>query len=168
MSNDIFKNQTQKSQLETAKEFYKWNFQSMENIAKNVSNSKTKLIYISAKNSPLATKEYIASKRLSEKLILEKSEQKLLDGVIFRPGVIYDNRLKQLSVFELLKLMFTMENKISLRDLINYLISNGFAFNKNLYFTNMDNLNDKICETIIETENCHISNKKRIISNSNI
>ncbi|KAL6929795.1 hypothetical protein ACO0SA_001199 [Hanseniaspora valbyensis] len=140
MAKTNFDKEDTKTHIDSVKQFYKWNYQSLENIAENVSNPKTKLIYISANKSPLASKEYIDSKRLSEKLLVKKSK----------------------------KILLKSDNKISLRDLINYLVSNDFVFNKKLYFTNIDKLNDKICEKIIEAENNEIQSNGEIIKNSDI
>lgn len=168
MAKTNFDKDDTKTHISNVKQFYKWNYQSLENIAENVSNPKAKLIYISANKSPLASKEYIDSKRLSEKLLIKKSKESCLDSIIFRPGIIYDTRLKKLSVWQIIKILLKSDNKISLRDLINYLVSNDFVFNKKLYFTNIDKLNDKICEKIIEAENSEIQSNGEIIKNSDI
>lgn len=168
IAKNAFRNEDTDTKLHSAKEFYKWNYQSLENLVENVNNPKTKLIYISANKSSLTSKDYIDSKRLAEKLLLSKTKERCIDGIVIRPGVLYDNRLKNLRVWEVLKLLFEPKNQLSLRDLINYLISNNLVLNRQLYFTNVDSLDDKICESIIETAHKEVDEEARIIKKSDI
>lgn len=168
IAKNAFDKEDTDAKLHTAKEFYKWNYQSLENVVENVSNPKTKLIYISANKSSLTSKEYIDSKRLAEKLLLSKTKEKCVDGIVFRPGILYDNRLKNLHIWEVIKLLFEHKNQLSLRDLINYLISNNLVINRQSYFTNIDSLDDKICESIIETANKEVAEESRIVKKSDI
>ena len=133
--------------------FIKYNYTSLQKLLESLSHktmNKPRLMYISANKSCITDVDYIKSKRMAENLLkMDEFNKKLSKSIVYRPGVMFTEHYKnKLDVF--IKDMMFGKNGVSIRDVMSLLISNNLVINKDEYFTNVDNLTEKIIGDIIE------------------
>lgn len=133
--------------------FIKYNYTSFQKILESIKErkaNKPSVLYLSANRSCITNKDYIKSKRMAETLLeVDAFSKKLNKGIIYRPGVMFTDLYKnKMELF--VKKMLCSSNGVSIRDVMSLLISNNLVINKDEYFTNVDNLTDRMIEDIIK------------------
>lgn len=137
--------------------FIKYNYTSFQKLLESIkerNTNKPSVLYLSANRSCITNTSYIKSKRMAEKLLeAEVFSKKLNKGIIYRPGVMFTDLYKNKTDL-FVRNMICNSNGVSLRDVMSLLISNNLVINRDEYFTNVDNLTDRMIDDIIkETEN---------------
>ena len=133
--------------------FIKYNYTSFQKLLESIKERKAhkpSVLYLSANRSCITDKNYIKSKRMAEKLLeVEAFSKKLNKGIIYRPGVMFTDLYKnKMDLF--VKNMIWNSNGVSIRDVMSLLISNNLVINRDEYFTNVDNLTDRMIEDIVK------------------